>query len=131
LRQNDLGVDLRVWSGTVDVVVPVHATSQLVPMLSAHELDTAEIRVRVRYQACDDRTCFVSREEEFVLEAGIREYTVPRIRTFAGSGQHFARHAPAGHMLRLAVRGALRRPLRTVVRLGSMLGERLRRQPPA
>ena len=55
------GVDapLQVWGGTVDFVVPLFANTELAPVVLLDPEPSIELKIKVRYQACDDRQCFI------------------------------------------------------------------------
>jgi hypothetical protein len=104
LRVEAIDVELQVWSGTVDIVVPVYALSKLASEL--RPLDEAEttVDVTVRYQACDDRACLAPRTETLTLRVPIEPIDVPRLPLFRGKGQRVTTMNSARHMRRLVAR---------------------------
>ena len=57
LRLEAAGLTLPVWSGTVDVQIPVYALSRFVSECHPVDQESATLEVTVRYQACDDAVC--------------------------------------------------------------------------
>jgi peroxiredoxin len=66
-----------VYSGTVDICIPVTLTSELVKLGHPHEVDSISMIVKVNYQACDDTTCLKPRELAIRFEAPIGDVIVP------------------------------------------------------
>jgi hypothetical protein len=54
-----VGVDLEVWGGTVDIVVPFYAKGELASETRPLDAENIDIEVRVRYQACTDTECLL------------------------------------------------------------------------
>ncbi len=82
-----LGVTLHVWSGTVDIVVPVWADSRLVCVTRPVDVPSATLEVTVRYQACDEATCMVPRTERLQVTVPVEPHDVPNIDLLAKNGQ--------------------------------------------
>jgi len=82
-----LGVTLQVWSGTVDLVVPVWADSRLVCVTRPVDVPSATLDVTVRYQACDDTTCLIPRTERLHVTVPVEAHDVPNIDLLAKNGQ--------------------------------------------
>ena len=57
-----LGMRFNVFTGVVDIGIPVTLTSELVKLGHAREVDSVPIDVKINYQACDDTTCLQPRE---------------------------------------------------------------------
>lgn len=87
LRLEALGVDLQVWSGTVDIAVPVWANSKLVCLMRPVDPNVVTLDVTVRYQACDDSTCLIPRTEKLQVQVPLGTHSVP---TFLGGTGHEA-----------------------------------------
>jgi hypothetical protein len=85
LRLETLGAELEVWSGRVDIAIPIWADDRLAPLEMRGDPGSARIDVTVRYQACDDTTCRIPRTETFTLEVPIEVATTPRLPIFRGS----------------------------------------------
>ncbi len=111
LRLESLGVDLPVWSGTVDIRVPVYATGELASEVRPLDRHQVEVIVEVRYQACDDDRCLLPRSERLSLEVPLDVVDVPRIGVHAGHGQREGLYDATGHFLRLLARKVGRHPL--------------------
>jgi peroxiredoxin len=69
-----LDVELHVWSGRVDFVVPVWADDRIAGIVSEIAHDAIPIGVRVDYQACDDRTCRIPRSETLEVIVPVAPY---------------------------------------------------------
>lgn len=82
-----LGVDLEVWSGTVDLVVPFYARGELASETRPLDADKMDIQVQVRYQACNDNECLLPKTETFNLTLGMDVIDVPKIGLHLGHGQ--------------------------------------------
>ena len=61
-------VELQVWSGTVDIRVPIYPIGELVSEVRLLDHDSVLVEVAVRYQACDDTTCLLPKSETLVLD---------------------------------------------------------------
>ena len=61
-------VELQVWSGTVDIRVPIYPIGELVSEVRPLDHDSVLVEVAVRYQACDDTTCLLPKSETLVLD---------------------------------------------------------------
>ena len=98
------GHELQVWSGTVDIRVPVYAASELATEVAplAHESTTVD--VVVRYQACDDDACLLPRMERFRLEIPLDVTEVPAIPIHLGHGQREGNYDGTPHFKRLLAR---------------------------
>ncbi|MBW2415807.1 MAG: redoxin domain-containing protein [Deltaproteobacteria bacterium] len=104
------GVDaeLRVWSGTVDIAVPVWPTAPLLSEMQEITEPTTTLDVTVRYQACDDRTCLLPRTEKFSLEARLEPVDLPDLPLHPGSGQRVTKMGSGTQLRRLVIRKLLR-----------------------
>jgi peroxiredoxin len=72
--------DFQVWSGTVDLQVPVFANSHLVDVSKGPDgAKSVRIEVRVNYQACTDTACLVPRNETFELEIPLEPLDMPNL----------------------------------------------------
>ena len=111
LRLESMSMELPVWSGTVDVVVPFYAIGELASETRPLDTDTAEIEVEVRYQACDDEVCLPPKTEKLVLRLELDVIDVPALGTHMGHGQREASFSGGPHMARLMLRKLRRYPL--------------------
>ena len=94
-----LSMRFKVYTGTVDIGIPVTLTSELVRLGHAREADSVAICVKVKYQACNNAICLQPREMRIELEAPIGDMIVPDGRyTFSESQERrsFAPPAPSG-----------------------------------
>jgi len=111
LRLEAAGLTLPVWSGTVDVQIPVYALSRFVSECHPVDQESATLEVTVRYQACDDRNCLLPRTEKLTLEVPVEPVDVQKIGIHAGHGQRESAMHSTAHMGRLLLRKARARPL--------------------
>jgi hypothetical protein len=113
-RLEAMNADLRVWSGQVDVVVPVCVNDPLAP-LNSQEMtqDAVDLTVHVRYQACDKKTCHIPRTESFLMHIPIEPATTPRIAAFKGNVRTTSM-STAKHLKKMVLRSLKRRPLKAL-----------------
>jgi len=111
LRLAGLDVELPVWSGTVDFVFPIYATSELASECHALERTRASLEVAVAYQACDDQTCLLPKTERLVLDVPVLPVDVPSISLHTGHGQRELAIRGTPHLRRLLLRKARQNPL--------------------
>ena len=121
LRLAGLGVEIPVWSGTVDFVFPLHATSELASECHPLERDRATLEVAVSYQACDDRNCLLPKTERLVLEVPVLPVDVPSISLHTGHGQRELSIQGTPHLRRLFLRKARQNPLGLLGYVGTEL----------
>lgn len=86
LRLEALDADLQVWSGTVDIALPLWANSKLVCVMRPVDPNVIPLDVTVRYQACDDTTCLIPRTERLSVEVPLASHDVPTF--LGGTGHH-------------------------------------------
>jgi len=111
LRLEGVGLELPVWSGSFDIVVPLYATGALASETRPLDSDRASLEVRIRYQACDDETCLLPKEEKLSLDVPLDVIDVPRLGMHEGHGQREAAFDGRPHMRRLVLRKLRRKPL--------------------
>ena len=111
LRLESMGMELPVWSGTVDIVVPFYPVGELASETRPLDMDTAEIEVGLRYQACDDAVCFSPKTEKLALQLDLDVIDVPALGLHMGHGQREASFSAAPHMARLILRKFREYPL--------------------
>ena len=111
LRLEPAGLTLPVWSGTVDVQIPVYALSRFVSECRPVDRESATLDVTVRYQACDDHDCLLPRTEKLSLEVPVEPVDVQKIGIHAGHGQRESAMHSGAHMRRLLLRKVRSRPL--------------------
>jgi hypothetical protein len=111
LRLESLGIELPVWSGTVDIAVPFHATGELASEVRPLDRRSATLEVIVRYQACDDRVCLLPKSETLSLDVPLDVVDVPAVSLHAGHGQREGSYDGMPHLRRLFLRKVPRHPL--------------------
>jgi hypothetical protein len=111
LHLSSMGIELPVWSGTVDIVVPFYPVGELASEVRPLDAKTATLEVDVRYQACDNDVCFLPRTEKLSLELSFDVIDVPALGMHSGHGQREATWSGRRHLRRLALRKILPHPL--------------------
>jgi hypothetical protein len=111
LRLEGMDVELPVWSGTVDIIVPFYAVGELASETRPLDMDSAEIEVGIRYQACDDAVCFPPKTETLALRLELDVIDVPALGAHMGHGQREGSFRAAPHMARLMLRKLRKYPL--------------------
>lgn len=104
LRLPGLDLQLQVWSGTVDIAVPVYPVAPLLSELRAITRPSITLDVGVRYQACDDTTCLLPRTVQLPLQVGLEPVVLPDLWIHTGEGQQVTGMDSMKHMRRLALR---------------------------
>ena len=132
LRLPNLDVELSVWSGNFDIVVPFYASGELASEVRPLATESATVEVSVRFQACNDRECLLPKTETLSLEIPLDVVDVPALGIHKGHGQREGAYSTMPHMRRLILRSLRRRPLgmlrflRKVLRLKLQARRRLR-----
>ena len=100
------GVDapLQVWGGTVDFVVPLFANAALAPVVFLDPEPSIELKIKVRYQACDDRQCFIPRTRTIELHVPLGIGPMPAFGRNKKLGVEVIDMDSAEHMRRLMQR---------------------------
>lgn len=111
LRLAAMDVELRVWSGTVDLRVPIYGAGELVSEVRPLDRDSIPIDVEVRYQACDADTCLLPKTERLRIEAPLDVIDIPNISLHTGHGQRAGSYDGTRHLVRLLARKVLPHPL--------------------
>ena len=111
LRLPNLDVELSVWSGCFDIVVPFYASGELASEVRPLETESATVEVSVRFQACNDRECLLPRTETLSLEVPLDVVDVPALGIHKGHGQREGNYSTMPHMRRLMLRSLRRSPL--------------------
>jgi hypothetical protein len=106
-----LDVDLEVWSGEVDIVIPFYATGELASESRPLDTDSITLNIEVRYQACNDQECLLPRTERFPLELPLDVVDVPRLGPHTGHGQREGSYDSMPAMRRLLWRKIKENPL--------------------
>jgi hypothetical protein len=110
LHLESLDVDLEVWSGQVDIRIPVYPVGELASETRPLDTDATHVQVTVRYQACNDDSCLLPRTEKLSLEIPLDVIDVPGLGMHTGHGQREGENWNR-HLLRLMLRKVARRPL--------------------
>ncbi|MEE2688235.1 MAG: protein-disulfide reductase DsbD domain-containing protein [Pseudomonadota bacterium] len=106
------GHRLQVWTGKLEIRVPVYAVSELATEVAPLERHSVTVDVIVRYQACDDNACLLPRTEHFSLDVPLDVTDVPAIPIHQGHGQREGNYDGTPHWKRLLARKpATRRPI--------------------
>jgi len=101
LYLDSMDVDLRVWSGTVDIVVPFYAKGELVSEVRPLDSDDIDIHVTVRYQACTDNECLLPKTDTYSLTLPMDVIDVPALAMHQGHGQRESNYSSAPALKRL------------------------------
>ena len=111
LRIESMGMELPVWSGTVDVVVPFYATGELASEVRPLDRDAVTLEVEVRFQACNDDVCLVPRTEKLTLDVPMDVVDTPSLGMHRGHGQREGGYDNTPHLRRLFLRKLRAHPL--------------------
>lgn len=111
LRIESMGMELPVWSGRVDIVVPFYATGELASEARPLDVDSVRLDVVVRYQACNDEICLTPRATKLELEVPLDVVDTPALRMNMGHGQREASFSGEPHLRRLMLRKLRAYPL--------------------
>ena len=111
LRLESMGVELPVWSGHVDIVVPFYPVAELASETRPLDAANAPLQIEVRYQACNDAICFPPKTECLELELALDVIDVPALGLHTGHGQREGNFNAGPHMARLVFRKLREYPL--------------------
>ena len=111
LRLESMDLELPVWSGTVDMVVPFYAAGELASETRPLDWSSVTLEVTIRTQACDDDTCLLPRTEKLSIEVPLDVIDIPKLSMHMGHGQREAAFDGAPHIRRLFLRTLRKRPL--------------------
>lgn len=111
LHLDALGVDLNVWKGKVDLVIPFYPSGELVSETRPLDADRMTLNVSVRYQACDDQQCLLPRTEHFSLDLALDVIDVPKLDMHTGHGQREGNYNSQPALRRLMLRKARQHPV--------------------
>lgn len=106
-----MGLDLHVFSGTVDIVVPFYATGELASETRPLDVDSIDIDVQIRYQACTEDECLLPKTETVTLTLPLDVVDVPNLSMHTGHGQREGGYDSTPAMRRLFLRKFRRNPL--------------------
>lgn len=106
-----LDLDLPVWSGRFEIVVPFHATGELASECRPLDVPSVELTVHVDFQACDDQECLLPQRRSFTLEVPLEVVDVPKLGMHTGHGQREGDYDGTPHLRRLLARKFRESPL--------------------
>ena len=111
LRMKSMGMELPVWSGTVDILIPFYPVGELASETRPLDMDTAELEVSVCYQACNDAVCFPPKTEKLALQLDLDVVDVPALGLHQDHGQREGNFNATPHMARLLFRKLRKAPM--------------------
>ena len=111
LHLASLDLELPVWSGSFDVVVPFYPVGELASETRPLDADRSSVEVTVRYQACDDDQCLLPKTEKLKLDLAMDVIDVPSVGLHMGHGQREASFDGTPHLRRMILRTLRRNPL--------------------
>lgn len=111
LHLKGLDVELQVWSGVVDIVIPVYPNATLLSEMRPLDTNETTIDVNIRYQACDDDTCLLPRNRKLTLTVPMAAVDVQALPFHQGHGQNEWDANSKKHMVRLVFRIFRRDPM--------------------
>ena len=114
LRLESLDVELQVWSGQVDVVIPIYATGELASECRPLDAASTSLSIDIHYQACDDTTCLLPTRQHLSLELPLDVIEVPNLPMHTGHGQREGSYDSLPALKRLLWRKIKRNPLRLI-----------------
>ena len=114
LRLESLGVELQVWSGQVDVVIPIYATGELASECRPLDAPSTSLTIDIHYQACNDTTCLLPTQKNMTLELPLDVIEVPNLPMHTGHGQREGSYNSLPALRRLLWRKIKRNPLRLI-----------------
>jgi DsbC/DsbD-like thiol-disulfide interchange protein len=105
LVMEELGLELPTWEGTVDIVIPITATADLLHPLKPLSQKTLTLNVSVLYQSCSTRECFLPRTVDLALNVPLGQILVPDLPPFQGAGLRVSSLQAGEYLAQLASRG--------------------------
>ena len=125
--QPGLDMELPVWEGQVDFLVPVHVDYRIASIVDEIQRETIPLEVEVEYQACDEQRCRIPRRETISLSVPVAPHVG---NSLAGelAGTVTTTMDSRRFMLRMLLRGWRQSPLRGAWYLLKLLFE-IRRGP--
>jgi hypothetical protein len=97
-------VELQVWSGVVDIRVPIYPVGELVSEVRPLDHESVSIEIAVSYQVCDDTTCQLPKLVTLSIDLPLEATDVPAIAVHMGHGQREGNYDGASHLKRLLQR---------------------------
>ena len=74
LQLKELGIELHVWDGRVDFVLPFYADDSIVSLVTSRGIESVNLKIKVHYQACDDKVCHIPSSETLELSITVSAY---------------------------------------------------------
>ena len=111
LHLDALDVDLQVWSGTVDIIVPFYPRGELASEVRPLDVDDIDIEVTVRYQVCTENECLLPNTETLTLNLGLDVVDMPGLAFHRGHGQRESDYDSTPSLRRLMWRKFKANPL--------------------
>ena len=111
LQLPSVGVDLQVWHGRAEFIIPFYATGELASEVRPLDRDTIDLTVHVQFQACDDDVCLLPTTTSLTLTAPMDVVDIPRLAIHQGHGQREGTYDATPHMKRLIKRKVRSKPL--------------------
>ena len=112
LRLKALDIDLNVWSGTVNLAIPLYPVGELVSECRPIDEREVELSIHVTFQACTDETCLLPQTRTLTLPVELEEVDVPNLPIHTGHGQREGNYDSTPAMKRLIWRKVRKNPLR-------------------
>ena len=103
--------ELDVWEGSVDLIFPFYATGALASECRPLDMPSADIEIKVRYQACSDTECLLPKSETFLLSIDLDVIDIPSIDIHKGHGQREGNYDSTPALKRLIARKIKKKPL--------------------
>ena len=105
---------LEVWSGRVDLIIPLYPVGELVSESRPLDTPDVEVTVTVTFQACNDSECLLPQTRQLELTVPLDVVDVPNLAIHTGHGQREGNYDSSPAMKRLVWRKTRGNPLRLV-----------------
>ncbi len=109
LQLPSVGVDLQVWHGRAEFIIPFYATGELASEVRPLDQDNIDLTIHVQFQACDDDVCRLPTTTSLTLTAPMDVVDIPKLAIHQGHGQREGTYDATPHMKRLIKRKIRRR----------------------
>lgn len=97
-------VELQVWSGVVDIRVPIYPVGELVSEVRPLDHESVSIEIAVSYQVCDNMICQLPKLVTLSIDLPLEATDVPAIAVHMGHGQREGNYDGTSHLKRLLQR---------------------------
>ena len=104
LVMEELGLELPAWEGTVDIGIPITATTELLNVLKPLDQKAIRLDLTIRYQSCSTRECFLPRTVNVSLEVPLAQGIVPDLPPFQDRGLRVSPVQTGAYMAQLVAR---------------------------